>query len=95
MSMSCHPHYNSGSSLFCRLTSRRVEDYQDRDPVAHKNLQNTDPDAVLRRTGLVESSYAGCLSIEAIPRKKGGSGYRDRIGNAFRSAFVSNWQASC
>ncbi len=94
MSMSCHPHYESGSSLLCRLTLRRVEDCHC-DPVAHKNLQNTDPDAVRRRTDLVESSYAGCLSINAIPRKKGGSGYSDRIGNAFRSAFVSNWQASC
>jgi hypothetical protein len=95
MSMSCHPHYKSGSSLFCRLTSRRVEDCQDCGPVAHENSQNTDPDAVRRRTDLVESSYAGCLSIKAIPRKTDGNGYSDRIGNAFRSAFMSNWQASC
>jgi hypothetical protein len=52
MSMSCHPHYKSGSSLFCRLTSRRVEDCQDCDPVAHKNSHNVDPDAVRRRTDL-------------------------------------------
>jgi hypothetical protein len=95
MSMSCHPHYKSGSSLFYRLTSRRVEDCQDCDPVAHKNSQNTDPDPVRRRTDLVESSYAECLSINAIPRKEGGSGCSDRTGNAFRSAFMSNWQASC
>lgn len=95
MSMSCHPHYKSGSSLFCSLTSRRVEDCQDCDPVAHENSQNVDPDAVRRWMDLVESFYAGCLSIKAIPRKRGGNGYCDRIGNAFRSALVTNWQASC